>query len=129
MAIRWHHPSILIGIGSRAVLTRAQSALRKWIRAEGQRVETVRPGETNSDIPLTLSRRKLRDETVYFVDRLTGGGEPALRALNLRREYLVEKKIRVVFWLTEAEERRLAERAPDFWAFRHRVIYLGQELD
>ncbi|MCJ7435298.1 MAG: tetratricopeptide repeat protein, partial [Anaerolineales bacterium] len=49
-------------------------------------------------------------------------GNDAYQALNLYRETLVEKRIRVVFWLTEKEASNLPRFAPDFWAFRHRVI-------
>ena len=36
----------------------------------------------------------------------------------------MEEKIRAVFWLTAVESRGLPRFAPDFWAFRHRVIEL-----
>jgi tetratricopeptide (TPR) repeat protein len=63
---------------------------------------------------------------VFFVSGLKwGGGEDGLnayRALNLRRELFIERGLRVVFWLTEGEAVALAQHAPDFWAFRHRVV-------
>jgi tetratricopeptide (TPR) repeat protein len=44
----------------------------------------------------------------------------------VRREYLVEDKVRAVFWLTEREAADLPRRAPDFWAFRH---WVGEFLE
>ncbi|MEJ5223779.1 MAG: tetratricopeptide repeat protein [Anaerolineales bacterium] len=44
------------------------------------------------------------------------------KPLNIRREILVESRIRAIFWLTEREAIDLARQAPDFWAFRHRVV-------
>jgi tetratricopeptide (TPR) repeat protein len=34
----------------------------------------------------------------------------------------MEHRFRTIFWLTENESRNLPQFAPDFWAFRHRVI-------
>jgi tetratricopeptide (TPR) repeat protein len=63
---------------------------------------------------------------VYYISNIDwGGGEDgkqAYRALNLHRELLVEDEIKVVFWLTTNEAASLPRLAPDFWAFRHRVV-------
>jgi hypothetical protein len=97
------------------------------LRAAGQRIKLLEPGEGDAaDIPVRLKRARRIRTTVFFIVNLASGEEPALRALNLRREYLVERALRVVFWLDEPGERELAARAPDFWAFRHRVVHLGE---
>ena len=44
------------------------------------------------------------------------------RALNFQRELLVENRIILVLWLGTPEAAELALQAPDFWAFRHRVV-------
>jgi tetratricopeptide (TPR) repeat protein len=66
------------------------------------------------------------EKTVYFVQGLQwGGGEDgrnAYRALNIRREYFVDYRLRFILWLTEKEAYYLPRYAPDFWAFRHRVV-------
>ena len=46
----------------------------------------------------------------------------AYRALNMQRELFVENRVKAVLWLTTAEAANLARHAPDFWAFRHRVV-------
>jgi tetratricopeptide (TPR) repeat protein len=57
------------------------------------------------------------------------GGANAYRALNIRRELLVDYQVRALFWLTRDETIELSHHAPDFWAFRHRVIEFNQPAD
>jgi tetratricopeptide (TPR) repeat protein len=45
--------------------------------------------------------------------------------LNLHRETLIEQKVKAVFLLTMREASNLPSYAPDFWAFRHRVLEFG----
>ncbi|MBI4313168.1 MAG: tetratricopeptide repeat protein [Chloroflexi bacterium] len=70
-----------------------------------------------------LDHRKSPQDVVVVI----GLGEPEirerrLRSLNYRRELLVEGNVKVVFWLTNEEVREIAMKAPDFWAFTHRII-------
>jgi tetratricopeptide (TPR) repeat protein len=123
LAIEWNRPSILFAIyQSHFVMENAQNALAVQLRALGQGVERYVVTRENADIPLILSHHPERERTVFFVQGLQFGGEAAVRALNIRREYFVEKSIRAVFWLTEYEATAVAHSAPDFWAFRHRSV-------
>ena len=94
---------------------------RKWATAGAISVD-----ESHFDIPLLLSQRPERDRSVFSVSGLShGGGKEnanAYRALNIRREYFVDYAIRVVIWLAGDEAMALSRHAPDFWAFRHRVV-------
>ena len=82
--------------------------------------------ESHFDIPLLLSQRPERDRSVFSVTGLARGGGKAganaYRALNIRREYFVDYAIRVVIWLARDEAMALSRHAPDFWAFRRRVV-------
>ena len=124
LAIRWDRPSILLAVYSSVyVVSEAVWALETRLREGGQAVEAVEvTGETDADIPLRLADHPHRDKTVFFVIGLQQGGKTALRALNIRREYFVDERLRVVFWLSESEAVAIARDAPDFWAFRHRVV-------
>lgn len=44
------------------------------------------------------------------------------RALNAHREMLVQNNISCILWLPEKAYRTLPRLAPDFWAFRHKVV-------
>jgi hypothetical protein len=53
---------------------------------------------------------------------LVKGFPEALQFLNFKREELVERHIKVVFWVKEDELARISIEAPDFFAFRNRVV-------
>lgn len=130
-SIKFNRPSILLAIySSEFVRADAEAALAAKLRDLSQTVTPYRvTSEDNADIPLHLVQNytdEQRATTVFFVSGLQwGGGQEgklAYTALNIRREYLVDYCIRAVFWLTEKEARALPYNAPDFWAFRHRVV-------
>jgi tetratricopeptide (TPR) repeat protein len=124
LAIRWDRPSILLAVySSMYVMGDAAAALEAQLRKGGQQVVWVRVnGEADADIPMRLAEHPQRNGTVFFISGLQWGGQTALRALNIRREYFVDERLRAVFWLTENEAVAIAREAPDFWAFRHRVV-------
>ncbi len=128
LAVKWNRPSILLAIyASEFVRADAETALTEKLRDLGQKAERYRvTGAENADIPLNLAQHSAIDQTVFFVSGVQWGdgtdGLNAYRALNIRREYFVDYRIRAVFWLTEREAMMLPRHAPDFWAFRHRVV-------
>ncbi len=127
LAVRWQRPSILIAVyESEFVRDEAQAFLARRLAEIGQRIATLQISEKDFDVPLLLARHPERDRAVFYVSGLRWGGGKgkfeAYRALNLHREHLVEAQVRAVFWLTRTEAGDLPRRAPDFWAFRHRVI-------
>jgi tetratricopeptide (TPR) repeat protein len=127
-SVRFDRPSILLAVyQSEIVRAEAEAALAAKLHDLGHQVAAYRvTGENDADIPFVLSRQPDIATTVYFVSGLQWGGgrdsAMAYRALNLRREYFVDYRIRAVFWLTEKEAAQLPRLAPDFWAFRHRVV-------
>jgi tetratricopeptide (TPR) repeat protein len=127
LAIKWDRPSILVAVyDSELVRKDAELALEKKLKLAGQFVHYFRVSEKQFDIPLLISGYENRETSVFFISGLRWGGGKgsfnAFRALNLRREYFVDNCVRAVFWLTKTEANDLPHRAPDFWAFRHRVI-------
>jgi tetratricopeptide (TPR) repeat protein len=128
LATKWERPSVLLVIfSSEYVHTDAEVALENRLAGIGQTIHRLKikdSGET--DITLLLSKAGKPQERVFFVDGLRrANGKTnveAYRALNTSREFFVENRVRIVFWLTEREAIDLAHYAPDYWAFRHRVI-------
>jgi hypothetical protein len=123
-SIGWNRPSILIVVCSSAKARKeTQDKLANFVQSLGQTVTEYPVAPATYDIPLVLSQHPGRSKTVFFVTRLNRGGgtgnRNAFRALNMRRELLVDYPTRVVFWLTRPEAKSLALLAPDFWAFRH----------
>lgn len=66
------------------------------------------------------------ENTIFFLSNIgrgVGKDDKALyKILNIHRETLIEGGIKVIFFLTHNEASNLASYAPDFWAFRHRVL-------
>ena len=128
LAIKWQRPSILLAVySSEYVHADAKTTLKNRLIDMVQNVYHFQiSNDENSDIPLYLSEIADLDKTVFFIEglRLGGGkdGTRAYRALSIGREYFIDKRIRAVFWLTENEANDLARHAPDFWAYRHRVV-------
>jgi len=129
-AIKWDRPSILLAVyASEFIRADAEDTLAAELTRLDRRVVHfhVSSSET-SDIARLLSQQPDRSNTIFFVSGLQwGGGENAYRALNYRRELFVDYRLRVVFWVTEEEAAALPKLAPDFWAFRHRVIEFFEE--
>jgi tetratricopeptide (TPR) repeat protein len=127
LAIRWGRPSILLAIyESEFVRKDVEFILSGQLSPLGQRILDVEVTKPDFDIPLALSRHPRHEKVVFFVSGIKWGGgkggNNAYRALNIRRELFVDHKIRAVFWLHRAEAAALPRQAPDFWAFRHRVL-------
>ncbi len=127
LAIQWNRPSILLAVvpvGKTRL--RAQKFLEEKLIEDGQHVRRFSVAAKKFDVARELSSTKPLMDTVFFVSGLAFGGgrndSNAYRALNMRREILVDNQLKIVFWLTPKEAQALPQRAPDFWAFRHRVI-------
>jgi tetratricopeptide (TPR) repeat protein len=58
---------------------------------------------------------------VFFVSGL-GERKENYYSLNMSRELVVENRLKLILWLTEEEAFDVSRFAPDFWAFRHRVV-------
>lgn len=127
LAVKWQRPSILIAVYlSEIIRAQAQNILSSRLEGIHQSVKAVRVNAREFDIPLGLSQNPAGERTIFFVTGLKWGGGKrgfnAYRALNMRREFFVDYQIRAVFWLTIKEANLLPRRAPDFWAFRHKVV-------
>jgi len=127
LAMHWNRPSILLAIhNSKTGQIETQRSLEKEIIKKGRQVKHLRIESANPDVIRIMSETPKSENMVFFVsglenaDRASGG--KVYRALNIRRELMVERRICVVFWLTESEATNLPHLAPDFWAFRHRVV-------
>jgi len=107
-----------------ATRARAERLLEDRLSQDGLRVHRVRvrPDDDTRDLPLYLHWNPPPRDAVVLVYDLRRGFPATLQYLNYRREFLVEDRIKAVFWVLEDEARRLALEAPDFWAFRGQVV-------
>jgi hypothetical protein len=127
MGIRWGCPSLILALyRSEHIKKTVQSTLFRKLIESGQAVFQYSVDESHYDVPIDLQNHPDRARAVYFVTGLGRGGgrgySNAYRALNMHREYLIEANIRAIFWLTKKEAKQCSRFAPDFWAFRHKVV-------
>ena len=127
-ALRWDGPILMLAIyRSSHVFVDAEASLSDQLAELGQELIPIRVRSDSANIAKTISKIRGENRIYSIADLSLGGGDndaDAYRSLNLHREYFIEKKIRCIFWLTETDARQLSLIAPDFWAFRHRVVDL-----
>lgn len=127
LALQWNRPSILLAIhNSQTGRIDAQRSLEREIIKNKKQVVHINLESTKPDVIRTMSETPNSMDIVFFVSGIENADQESdgkvYRALNIRRELLVEKHICAVFWLSESEAANLPRLAPDFWAFRHRVV-------
>ena len=84
-------------------------------------VEWFTPKSGNSNILHEVVQRTKSHELVCFIHGL-GTQSLQYEGLNLYREVLVDQRLKLILWLTLDEVTVLSQKAPDFWAFRTRMI-------
>jgi len=128
LAFQWGRPSILVAVHREAGTgqEKARAKLSREIEAAGRTVREIEANRENPNIIQSILKSAPRADTVFFV---SGIGRHAkaerneiYRALNFHREMLVDHRIILVLWLASTEAAELPLQAPDFWAFRHRVV-------
>lgn len=127
-AKQWGRPSILIvAANDHWTRNRAMAALEKKLRkSAGLSVARINLTDIATSLVPSLKTLDRSGSIVYFAHNLLQfeGHDRALvyKALNMQRELFVEGSLKLVFWLRMNEASLLPVHAPDFWAFRHRVI-------
>jgi len=125
LAVEWNRPSILVVLHkSRLGQNRAVTALASMLT--GFSVEYVSPDENGARFLSALLERVRSVQTIFFIKGL-GKQEKIYNELNLHREKIIENHLKLVFWLLPKELTALSHHAPDFWAFRHRVVEFPTE--
>lgn len=127
LAMQWNRPSILLAIcNSRSGKIKAENDLKNKLTETGFDVVRIEVNSHSSLVSHQIVKSSNSEQVVFFVTNLSWGsgpdGKDAYRDLNMTREALVENHIKAVFWLTRKEASDLPASAPDFWAFRHRVV-------
>jgi len=127
LAVKWQRPClVLVVYSSEYVRADVQAALENELVDLGQKSVRLSVKDRDPD-DLKSFFREFRDpaHSVFLVDGLrwgAGNENGAYGTISLQREYLVERQVRVVFWLTANEICKLMHAVPDFWTYRHRVI-------
>lgn len=128
LAIKWQRPILLLAVyGSSAVHVDAAMTLEDYLLKQGHQVVWLRfDTEESIDLLSTLTTPDDVEQSVLFIDlkQYTDDADKlnVFLTLNLHREQFLEKRAKIVFWLSEKEIIQMAYYAPDIWSFRHRVV-------
>src|SRR5512140_1286922 len=131
LAVKWQRPCILMVVySSEYVRSDVEAALENHLMDLGQRAVRLQLKNQRTETVLAFLREfKDPANAVFLVHGLHWGSEAeggTYSTLNLQREFFVERQIRTVFWLTQNEIQQLARFAPEFWAYRHRVVEFSE---
>jgi hypothetical protein len=120
-AYRYNKASILFAMYlSEFLRNDVEKSLEKFLKEQRLKIVSVDAGK-NKDLPSFFSSMN-SNNIVFLVHDMEKGFPDALQYLNFKREELVEHQIKVVFWVREKELARISREAPDFFAFRNRVV-------
>ncbi|HUV02920.1 MAG TPA: tetratricopeptide repeat protein [Desulfobacteria bacterium] len=120
-AYKHNKPSLLFAMYlSEFLRSDVEKSLTRALVEQGLEAMSVDAGN-NKDLPAFFSAMN-SGNSVFFVHNMEEGFPDALRYLNFKREELVEHKVKAVFWVREEELARISLEAPDFFAFRNRVV-------
>ena len=120
-AFKYEKASILFAMYlSEFLRVEVENSLEKSLLGQGLKMVRVDAGE-NKDLPLFFTSKN-PGNSVFLVHNLENGFPEAINYLNFKREELIEQKVKAVFWVTEEELARITLEAPDFFAFRNRVV-------
>jgi hypothetical protein len=128
LAAKWQRPSIILAVySSEFVRADADVTLVNHLHALGQSAYHIKiENQNHADVSRFISDLGDKENVVFFVEGLRWGTNQddyhAYHMLNNHREFFLENRIRIVFWLTEKEALDFAHYAPDYWTFRHRVV-------
>ena len=120
-AYKYNKPSILFAMYlSEFLRSDVDKSLKSALGEQGLEVVYVDAGNIK-DLPAFFSAMN-SGNTIFFVHNMEKGFPEALQYLNFKREELIEHHVKALFWVREDELARISLDAPDFFAFRNRVI-------
>ena len=108
LAVKWLRPCVLLIIySSESIRSAIEAALETYLINLGQKTASLRiENRNNKEIVRFMSDVNDADRTVFFIDGLHWGkGKDASvhTAINLQKEFILDRKIRAVFWVTQSE--------------------------
>jgi tetratricopeptide (TPR) repeat protein len=105
---------------------KTKNALSKKLEKNNNNCVEIEIDKVGENLIEYLLDHQDTENTIFFISNIDrGGGEEdkaLYKILNIHRETFIEEEIKVIFFLTQNEASELASYAPDFWAFRHRVL-------
>ncbi len=127
LAIKWDRPVALLAVyNSEYVRADAENALENFLIQQGQKIIHIKMDDTtNSSLISLLQNFPVDASDVVFVKGISQhftGQTNIFIKLGNHQDILNDKKIRIVFWLTQNAITEMMRSAPDFWEYRQRIV-------
>ena len=127
MATKWSRPSIsILSANNPFQFFHCAYLASLAANSAGLNLVHIHLSPTQFDLPIAIREFGEVAKSFFLCTGMdNGGGEHATnayKAVNIRREWLVEDGTKVIISGTKREVNRIAIDAPDFWAFRHHVF-------
>lgn len=127
LAIKWDRPVALLAVyNSENVRADAENALENFLIQQGQNIIRVQMDDTKNPSLISLLQNFPVDASdVVFVNGISQNFTKQTNIfikLGNHQDILNDKKIRIVFWLTQNAITEMMRSAPDFWEYRQRII-------
>lgn len=127
LATQWKKASILFTVHkSIHSQEKTKKALGKRLRKHGYSIVELEINKIEGNFIDSMLQHESTENIVFYISHIDWGGgkdeKDGYRILNLFRETFTERNIKAIFFLTSREASNLPNHAPDFWAFRHRVL-------
>lgn len=124
LAIQWNRACVLLVVyNSEYVRADAETALENALIERAQKITRLeleeRPG---FNIAAYLQGFPAPENHVFFIDGLSAESKAIFSALGNHKDILIERSLRLVFWITPKVLAELIGAAPEFWELRQRVV-------
>ncbi len=124
LAIQWDRPCALLAVyDSEYIRKDAETALENYLTEQRQKIVHLQMDELPGLNLITfLLDCPSATNHIFFIGGVTPDNRNIFSKLGHHKDILINKNIRVVFWITPKTLSELAVNAPDFWDYRQRVI-------
>ncbi|MBK7456772.1 MAG: tetratricopeptide repeat protein [Anaerolineales bacterium] len=131
LAVKWDRPAALLAIcNSEYVRANAETALENLLIQQGQKIIHIQMDDLPDSKLISILQNYPSSGHVFFVTGLNqqpGEQTNIFIKLGNHQDILSDRKIRIIFWLTQNMITELLRTAPDFWEYRQRMIELPDE--
>ena len=127
LAIHWDRSSALLVVyNSEYVRADAETALENYLVQQGQKVIHIKMDDMPGfNLLSILQNYPVDDNQVFFINEKSqplNVQNNIFTKLGHHKDILLDKKLRLVFWVSPKTAIETLRAAPDFWEYRQRVI-------
>lgn len=127
LAFKWDRSSALLAVySSEYVRADAETALENFLVQQEQKIIRIQMDDApDFNLISLLQQHPIPANHIFFISGINPGQKNIFSELGAFKDVLIEKKIRIIFWLTQNNVAGMLRAAPDFWGYRQRIIEFG----